>query len=216
MSLCDGWLLREIGCICFPSRLFCLQRSRGTSRCVGPHHFFSSGATIDAEIHVWSWSLLPLFYERFHTSQDGDRQLRHRTIHPQNFQLLFTYLAEKKIMNLTPKNWVYKNHTSFLLFYQKVSLLSRKKGSHISDAGLFGAPFPVSADESWNWNNNGEGAKMQVMHFPPIEMRWCQRWNWGFIEAFYPGFASRSGVIQRHPMDANAWYGFVGSGAFSG
>ena len=93
--------------------------------------------------------------------------------------------------------------------------LSWKRGSHISDAGLLFAPFPVSADESWNWNFMVK-VRWQVMHFPPIEMRWCQRWNWGFIEAFYPGFSSRSGVIHRHPMDANAWYGFVGSGAFSG
>ena len=126
MSLCDGWLLREIGCICFPSRPFCLQRSRGTSRCVGPHHFFPSGATVDAEIHLWSWSLLPLFYERFYTSQDGDRQPRHRTIHPQTSSFCSLTLQSKKSWIWHPKNWVYKNHTSFLLFYQKVSLFLEK------------------------------------------------------------------------------------------
>ena len=209
MSLCDGWLLREIGCIYFPSRLFCLQRSRSTSRCVGPHQFFSSGATVDAEIHLWSWSLLSFFYQRFYTSQDGDRQPRHRTIHPQISSFCSLTLQSKKSWIWHPKNESTKTTPLSFSFIRRFPFSVEKGYSYFRCRSVW---CTFSCQCRWILEEfHGEGALADL--FPPIEMHWCQRW--AFYLCWMGKWVTKDLTPGTKASNAcHAWYGWLGLGIF--
>lgn len=211
MSLCDGWLLREIGCTLFfpfTSFLFTKEPWYISLRRSSPFFFIRS--------YSWCWDP-PIEVDRLSHCFTRD------FIHPR------MVIASRAIEQSIPKHPAFvhlpcrvKNHESDSqkVSLQKLhlfpSLLSEgfpsllKKGSHISDAGLFGAPFPVSADESWR--NFMVKVRWQIC-FPPIEMHWCQRW------AFYLCWMGKwvTKDLTRGTKASNgchAWYGWLGLGIF--